>query len=286
MKGSKLEYKYIEAPRITSETAHLILSGARRVSLDLGLSYVEIEVKGGEVRLGESFIPLSELKKLRDNIVYEVVDGVLKPIEIRSMHGYYKLRHSGPNTAPTIEINGVHMHRIVGTDPWRDSMDKVSAAKITQGHMVLDTCMGLGYTAIGSLLRGASRIITVEIDLNVFEISRHNPWSKSLGDPRIEIMHGDIVEVVSTFGDEYFHRVIHDPPRFSRSTGALYSTAFYRELFRVLKPGGRLYHYTGQAGRLRGRNLLGSVAGRLREVGFDVRPDRSGQGLIGVKTGF
>ena len=61
-----------------------------------------------------------------------------------------------------------------------------------------------------------------------------------------------------------FGAVLHDPPRFGLA-GELYSQAFYDELARVLRPGGRLFHYTGTPNRLTsGRDVPQEVERRLR----------------------
>lgn len=280
----KIRYVFLDLPRLTTWVAREILGGACRVTLDLGLSVEEIGISGDAVFLRGVEVPLDALRGLRENVVYEAVRGGLVPVELRSPRGnYYKLRPVGPRSAPTLEIDGIHMHRIVGTDPWRDSMDKVRAARVGRGHRVLDTCLGLGYTSIGALLRGAGRVISVEIDLNVVEMAARNPWSRRLDDPRIEIIQGDVVRVVESFDNGEFDRVIHDPPRLTSRTGDLYSLEFYRELYRVLRPGGILYHYTGEPGRVRGRSLVAGIARRLREAGFIVRRWRGGMGLVAEK---
>ncbi|GLV54438.1 hypothetical protein KDH_12850 [Dictyobacter sp. S3.2.2.5] len=53
-------------------------------------------------------------------------------------------------------------------------------------------------------------------------------------------MIGDAYEVVPTFEDESFG-CIQDPPTF-RLAGDLYASVFYRELYHILKRGGRLFH--------------------------------------------
>ena len=203
--------------------------------------------------------------------------------EIRGRR-YYKLVPTVPGSAPTLEIDGIHMHRVSGSDPIRDTRSKIAEARIRAGTEVLDTCMGLGYTAIASLLRGARRVVTVEIDRNVIELSRVNPWSWRLSDDRIEIVHADVTEYIGTLEKESFDRVIHDPPRITGSSGPLYSIDFYRELYRVLRRRGVLFHYTGEPGRKHGANFPGRVASKLKRAGFRVvRYSRRALGLVAVK---
>ena len=57
--------------------------------------------------------------------------------------------------------------------------------------------------------------------------------------------------------------LLHDQPRFGIA-GELYSQVFYDQLARVLRSGGRLFHYTGSPNTLTsGRNLPHEVARRL-----------------------
>src|SRR5205823_5246081 len=133
---------------------------------------------------------------------------------------------------------------IVGIDPSEDTRRKIAAAGPPRGR-VLDTCTGLGYTAIAAA-RTADNVVTVELDPTALEIARLNPWSRGLFDnPRITQVLGDSGERVGEFPDGSFSLVMHDPPTFSLA-GDLYAGAFYRQLFRVLAPGGRLFHYIGQ----------------------------------------
>ena len=215
--------------------------------------------------------------------IYILRLGDLKPIELRSA-SYYKLVPTTRGSYPTLEINGIHMHRVSGTDPLHDTIAKVSAARVRRGDIVLDTCMGLGYTAIHSVKRGAVRVLTVEVDNNVIEISRLNPWSWDLEDPRITIVHADVTDLVRDLESEEFTKVIHDPPRITKTTGELYSLEFYRQLYRVMKRGGILFHYTGEPGRKHGANFPGRIAGKLKRAGFRIlRYDRRALGLIARK---
>ena len=62
--------------------------------------------------------------------------------------------------------------------------------------------------------------------------------------------------------------MLHDPPRFGIA-GELYSQVFYDHFARVLRRGGRLFHYTGAPNRLTsGRDVPREVARRLEKLGL------------------
>lgn len=260
---------------ITSWLHHLLVSrkGCFTATLDIGLTWEEVCVKENKLftKKLSSPIPLDEVKPSREDrvVVIDKEIGVKEAI-ISTNKGFYKLKAIGMDKAPTIEINGIHMHRIVDVDPWTDSLLKVSDARIRKGDIVLDTCMGLGYTSIISLIRGAKHVFTYEVDENVIEIARMNPWSRMLLDDKIVIHNKSIVEEVKNLPTNYFDKVIHDPPRLTKEYGDLYSVDFYIELHRVLKPGGILYHYTGQPGVHGRANIVGNIGGRLKKAGFHV----------------
>src|SRR5207302_839468 len=96
-------------------------------------------------------------------------------------------------------------------------------------------------------------------------------------------MFGDSFELVQTFDDGAFSRVLHDPPMFNLA-GELYSAAFYRQLYRVLTRDGRLYHYIGNPESPSGRRVTGGVVRRLHDAGFSRvlhRPEAFG--VVGQK---
>jgi predicted methyltransferase len=174
--------------------------------------------------------------------------------------------------APTLIVAGFTMHRIVGVDPAEDTRRKIAAAGGPPRGRVLDTCTGLGYTAIAAA-QTADGVVTIELDPTVLEIARLNPWSRRLFDnPRITQVIGDAGEGVRDLPDGAFSLIIHDPPTFSLA-GDLYAGAFYRDLFRVLQPGGRLFHYIGQVESKLSQSLARGVMRRLTEAGFK-RVDR------------
>ncbi|KPK82422.1 MAG: hypothetical protein AMJ81_09830, partial [Phycisphaerae bacterium SM23_33] len=151
---------------------------------------------------------------------------------------------------------------------------------------VLDACMGLGYTAILAAST-ADSVTVVEKDENVLEMARLNPYSQSLfQEPKIQRIHGDATQVIPGFGNAIFDIVNHDPPTLSIA-GELYADAFYAHLLRILKPGGKLLHYTAAPGS-RGRciDLTASVTRRLARVGFaKVHNDRETSCVVASRPG-
>ena len=270
---------------ITSRDARLLLlGGGGRVNLDLrrtGRTWLIRRTDEGFVFPDGTVVDEGTMRAIAkdEGSVYFIGEGVYKAA-IRAGH-YYKLV---PTIPPTIEIDGIRMHRTKGVDPRKDARMKVDTVAPKEGETVLDTCMGLGYTAIEAAKRGAY-VITVERDESVLSLARINPWSRELfTGGRIQVIQGDAFEVVKRFKDRSFDAVVHDPPRFSLA-GELYGRAFYAELHRVLKPGGRLFHYVGNpGGRYRGKDLQKGVMERLREVGFSkVRRVREALGIVAFR---
>lgn len=253
------------------------------VLANLGLKIIEVKTTDGRVAIGSFEVSVEELKQVAEDEegVYSLSHEGLSRLVIVGEH-FYKLRRVADNTAPTLEIDGIHMHRIEGITPWEDAKRKVLRAKVMANQRVLDTCMGLGYTAIHSALLGA-QVLTVEVDPNVIELASYNPWSWKIKDLQIRVIMGDVCEVLRRMRDEYFDRIIHDPPRFSSKTGRLYGRELYLEFHRVLKRNGLLFHYVGSPGRVRGLDLARSVAKRLEEVGFIVKILRKEGAVLALK---
>ena len=168
--------------------------------------------------------------------------------------------------APSMLIAGFVMHRIKDIDPWQHAQRMVAAISPVSGS-VLDTTTGLGYTAILAA-RTAESVTTIELDPGAQAIAQLNPWSGELfTNPSITRVMGDACEVVPTFANESFQRIVHDPPTFALA-GELYSGVFYRELYRVLKRGGRLFHYVGDPESKASGGVTRGVIRRLQEAGF------------------
>jgi len=245
--------------------------GVVEASLDLGLSVCRVRVDGGLAFLpGGVSVDVGLLREFAgrcDGSVCVVEGGGVRLLEEwnPAEGAYYKLRCVAEGSAPTLQVNGVYMHRVLGMTPWEDSRRKVRVLGVKPGDRVLDICTGLGYTAIHALRRRA-RVTSIERSETVLRFAEYNPWSREL--EGAVLIRGDAFEVVRNFEDASFDRVLHDPPRFGLA-GELYSQEFYGELFRVLKPGGALFHYVGSPGQLiRGKDLAKGVAARLEKAGF------------------
>jgi uncharacterized protein len=184
-------------------------------------------------------------------------------------------------SAPTTVVAGFPMHRIQGINPLEDTKRKVEAAAPINGR-VLDTATGLGYTAIYAA-RFAS-VVTLELDPAALTLARKNPWSQELFDnPKIEQKIGEAQELITSFAASSFSQIIHDPPTFKLG-GELYSTAFYKELYRVLQKNGRVSHYIGDPESLSGKRTTRGVIQRLQDAGFSrVIPKPNSFGVLAVK---
>ena len=262
--------------------AYLLRKKETSVSLDLGLTRSTVKIEKEDFTFPDgSKTTLKELRAIHDEtrVCYSMHEGKLTKVQFFSdvTNKFYKLLPSGDGTAPTLEISGIRMHVIVAMDPLKDTQEKIKNISPVVGK-VLDTCTGLGYTAILCARSGAEEVVTCEIDDGSLRIAEFNPWSEDLfKDNKIRLVSGDAFEKIKDMPDDCYDRIIHDPPSFSLA-GLLYSQKFYDQLYRVLKENGRLYHYTGSPGsKKRGVNLVANVITRLKTAGFeDVRPAHYG----------
>jgi len=172
---------------------------------------------------------------------------------------------------PTFEIDGIKMLPTAKASPLDDARRKV-ALVAPQGKVVLDTCGGLGYFAACCLEAGATRIHSFEKNPDVLWLRTLNPWSPdpqaAASGGRLQLQHADVAQAITQVADASVDALLHDPPRFGIA-GELYAQAFYTQLARVLRRGGRLFHYTGSPNRLTsGRDVPREVARRLDSAGF------------------
>jgi len=239
------------------------------LSPDLGLTTVTVMLtpEGVQFPNGErlDWHSIEEISKTEVNC-YVLEDDNIRPIQVFSEYTNRVCSLMPTKGAPSMLIAGFVMHRIKDIDPMQDTLRKIAAISPIVAR-VLDTATGLGYTAIEAA-KTADEVVTIELDPGVQEIARLNPWSQALFyTPKIRQIMGEAYEVVQTFEDGSFSRIIHDPPTFSLA-GELYSGAFYQQLFRVLKRGGRLFHYIGDPNSKASGGITKGALKRLQEAGF------------------
>ncbi len=259
---------YIQAEVLLAAKQHG--QASVEVSPDLGISTVTGQVlqEGIHFPSGEqvNWQQLEKIKKSNVNCFLIEPDGSMHPIQVFSEATNRMCSLLPTKRTPSMLIAGFTMHRIVDIDPMQDTLKKIATLTPITGR-VLDTATGLGYTAIEAA-KTAEQVVTIELDPGAQEIARLNPWSRGLFDnPRIQQIMGDAYEVVPTFESNSFSAILHDPPVFSLA-GELYSGAFYRELYRILKRGGKLFHYIGNLDSKSSGTVARGALKRLQESGF------------------
>ena len=264
------------APLVTLPLHEALLEARRRgvphidASLDLGRTREAVAI--GEHRWGGATGTYPYLETCRDRTIYHWTGDRFEPVA-RYGDALVKLVPTewGP---PTFEIDGIKMLPTAKVSPFEDARTKVGLVE-PRGRRVLDTCGGLGYFAAGCLEAGAAGIVSFEKSEDVLWLRTLNPWSPDPDAPehggRLQLRQGDVSQEIERLPDAGFNAILHDPPRFGIA-GELYSQAFYDQLARVLRKGGRLFHYTGSPNRLTsGRDVPREVSRRLEKAGFQAR---------------
>ncbi|MBI4441545.1 methyltransferase [Candidatus Woesearchaeota archaeon] len=260
-------------------------AGTAKVSVNLGKDLVDVLIDNGFLFPGHIHLSVQDARTIAttDDVCFLVTADGISKIQLFSpeTNKFYKLYPTAD--WPTIEISGTRMHRVTKVTPKMDTEMKIRLVSPVKGAC-LDTCTGLGYTAIGLLHAGAAHVTTVEHDSNCLEIARHNPWSQELfSSPQIVQKKRDVAELIVKMKTASFDRIVHDPPSFALA-GQLYSLDFYKQLYRVLKQDGKLYHYTGRVGAVRsGRDIIGEVSRRLKQAGFRIRREEETLGVSCTK---
>jgi predicted methyltransferase len=251
---------------------------------DLRFTQQRVLFKKDRVIIGDFSYDLKTMQKIAKNPSVFLIEKKPKKIAFFD-NRYYKLEPI-ENTAPTIEIDGIRMHRTKHMTPLEDARRKIHAVEISANENVLDICTGLGYTAIESY-RMKAIVTTIEKDPNVLEIARYNPYSADLfagiKDKRITLISEDASEAVKQFEEDSFDVILHDPPRFAHA-GELYSQEFYVDLYRILKKEGRLLHYVGKPGsKYRGKDFISGVQERLNIACFKTRRTEDNESVLAYK---
>jgi hypothetical protein len=248
--------------------------GDFRMSLDLGVSksHVHISDMGVEMPDGQ-VVSIDTLKKLHKrrslNDCFMIADDDVKWLYAFEDNAAYKLYEPKIDWPTTISINGSFMHTVSTSTPMQEAHMKVRALGKVHGN-ILDTVFGLGYTSALLASNGAERVTSYEISSTVLELARLNPWSSGAFKSGIQVENRDLSSAIRDNDSSSFDFILHDPPTL-QSRGELYSEALYRELYRVLKPSGTLYHFVGTKIQNPKHNYRRGVVSRLRACGFLVK---------------
>jgi len=238
-------------------------------SIDLGSTKVPVTLTSDHILLPDaSIITWQQIETIdgEENACYSVEDSTITPIRGFSelLGRAYSLMPSAE--APILVAAGFPMHRFKNITPLKAARAMVEPLLPIRGK-VLDTATGLGYTAIAAAETALS-VTTIELCPVAQEMARLNPWSKLLFDnSKIERVMGDSFEVIAQCKDATFAAVIHDPPTMALA-GDLYSEVFYRQVFRVLRLRGRMFHYIGDPASTTGAKVTRGVIKRLHSAGF------------------
>jgi predicted methyltransferase len=278
-------------PPLLTAPVHAALLAAREagdatVTASFDLGRTQATVRLGRDAWDWHTMPLPYPETCRERTILAWTGRAFEPVQ-RYTRSLVKLVPTdwGP---PTFEIDGIKMLVTARISPFADAAEKV-ALVAPRGRELLDTCGGLGYFAACALRAGAARVHSFERNADVLWLRSLNPWSPDSPWPKdydraaFTLEHADVAARIAALPAHSYDAVLHDPPRFSIA-GELYSNAFYAELARVLRPGGRLFHYTGlPQGFSHGRDLRRQVAKRLQDVGFAAEPH--GDGVLATLRG-
>jgi predicted methyltransferase len=231
--------------------------GKTAVSLDLGLTTVDCDVKDGSIILPDG--TLASLPKVKDE---EKTCFFLHEGE------FVRIRFTGEETGQVyelVETAGRPMLKVSATPfhKW-DFIQRIEKERLK--GTVLDAGTGLGYTAMAAAA-SAQLVVTVENDPHVLRMQELNPWSRDLDTKNIERIETDVCDYIKDAPNAMFDAIILDGGT-PRSSGNFFSLDNYVEMRRALKQGGTLFHYLPDHGVTRGRDFPAEVIARLRKAGF------------------
>jgi predicted methyltransferase len=262
--------------------------GKIEISLDLGITKSEVTKTDNELIFPDGqkiqFSILEKaIKKRHLEDCFLIEKNLLLYIYIFENSTVYKLYESNIDWSPTLFINGSVMHAISVSSPIEEAKDKAKTFGNISGN-IFDTCFGLGYTSIELIKNGAENVYTCEPSKGVIEIAKINPWSReAFENEKINLKNVDVLKEIVKIKDNEFDYILHDPPNV-KINGDLYSLNFYKELHRVLKPNGKLYHFIG-GGRIPREYKIDYTKGvikRLLTAGF-IKVDKSYRGVLAWK---
>lgn len=226
-------------------------------SIDLGLSKTKVKLGKDGFYLEGKLVKLPKIRE-KDNSCYVLIGKELQKAQFLSEETGFLYKLEPTSYRPILKVSGTSMHK----KPFLDRLHKDQL----KGR-ILDSGTGLGYSAILAA-KSAKQVITVEIDQNVIEMAKLNPYSQDLFSKKnIKLVLGDIVEEILKFKDEEFNFIVFDAGT-AKASGHFFSLDNYKQAYRILKTGGRLYHYLPRPQITKGRDFAAEVIKRIEKAGF------------------
>jgi len=229
------------------------------VSLDLGKTKTVVDLDKKGFLFNKKIISIPKIRE-EENSCYVLIKDNLEKVQFfaQDTNSLYKLVPT--SYRPILQISGTSMHK-------KEFLERIEQDKLT--GKVLDSGTGLGYSSIIAI-QTAEEVITVEIDKNVTEVAKYNPYSEELfKNKKITRINGNIVQKITKFGDEEFNVIIFDAGT-PRSSDDFFSLKNYQQAYRVLKRKGKLYHYLPKHQITKGRDFGGEAITRMQKAGFKV----------------
>lgn len=273
----------------TKETIDFILRGIKdgksefEITADLGKSKskAEFDRQSSILKVNGEKIDFGKLPRINETMIYYAQNGQLKPLIFFSQETNRVYKLIPTKDWPSVSISGVPMHQITRSTPKADTISKINLfGSINKESNALDTCFGAGYTAL-ELSKHCRQVITFEIDENMLEMARLNPYSKhAFETANLKIINKSVFEEVKELKNSSFDIVMHDPPTF-KIAPELYSEEFYSQLKRIMKDSALLYHYMPMPGVRKGKDFSKTITLKLKKSGFEmVRYSREAQGAL------
>jgi uncharacterized protein len=257
------------------------------LSADLNFSTQAVRFDQDFLRLyldSETFIDINSIKKkIRKHTAYCISGkGKLQPFHLFSEETNHVYKLLPTQDYPSFAISSTPMHQVSYSSPQKDTESKVKLlSPFPPRSQALDTCFGLGYSAI-ELAKYCQSVVSFEVDPTVLKLAGFNPYSgPAFSSEKIIIREEDVSQGIRSLESDAFEVVLHDPPTPKISTD-LYRIEFYCELKRVLRPGGKLFHYCPRPNiKSRGRDFTTEVKTKLEQAEFKVlHYSEDAQGLL------
>lgn len=244
------------------------------ISLDLGISKSIVKLSKNEIILPDKTTVQPIKIKPKDKTCYLIENNKFVKLQFFSekTNKLYKLIPT--SNKPILKISATSMHK-------KPFIEKIKNLQLK--GKILDSGSGLGYTAIAAS-QSANQIITIEWDPNVILIAKLNPYSQKLyTNKNITQINADLTKEIKKYKNNEFDNIILDAGTVNQS-GDFFSTKNYEQIYRVLKQGGKIFHYLPQSGIKHGRDYISEIILRFKRIGFkNIKKDNESSSIEAEK---